>query len=142
MKEDLEKVEKEQMKEEKEERKVEKGEEQEKEEEGEWEMCTKCLEIGKNVHKSVDCMEKQIINAGYKLAVCMKSQNLKKMLELIDTTEEERCPVCQGDCKDFNMCLKHEKFIKDGDNFCIEGVEKCGKCGGQHPYNIPKKGQK
>ena len=71
-----------------------------------------------------------------------KSQNLKKMLELIDTTEEERCPVCQGDYKDFNMHLKHAKFIIDGHDFHIEGVEKCGKCGRQHPYNIPKTCQK
>ena len=99
MKEDLEKIEKEEMKEKKEERQVKKEEEQEKEEEGEWEMCTKCLEIEKNVHKSVDCMAKQIINAGCKLAVHTKSQNLKKMLVLIDMTEEERCPVCQGDAK-------------------------------------------
>ena len=93
------------------------------------------------MHRSVDCTAKQIINAGYKLAVKMKSQNLKKMLELIDSTEEETCPVCEGDCKDFNLCLKHVKSIIDGDNFHIEGVEKCGKCAGHHPYKIPKKCQ-
>ena len=84
-------------------------------------------------------MAKQIINTGYKLAVHTKSKNLRKMLELIHTTEEERCSVCKGDCKDFDMCLKHAKFIIDGDDFRIERVEKCGKCGGQHPYHILKK---
>ena len=69
------------LKEEKEEREVEKGEEEEKEEEGEWEMYTNCLEIGKNAHKFVDCTEKKIVNAGYKLAVSTKSKNLKKMLQ-------------------------------------------------------------
>ena len=75
-----EKIEKEEMKEEKEEREVEKGDKQEKEEECEWEMCMKCLEIRKNAHRSVDCTGKKIINEGYKLAVSMKSENLKKML--------------------------------------------------------------
>ena len=45
-------------------------EEIEEEENEEMRMCTRCLDVGEDVHNSMDCDKEEIINAGYKLGFC------------------------------------------------------------------------
>ena len=58
---------------------------------------------------------------GLKLAFSTESPNLLRLIQEIEETEEEICPVCKKDtCEDPYICLKAGKFIVVGDDFQIE----------------------
>ena len=103
-------------------------------------MCPRCLDIGENVHALMDCEGEEVANAGYKLAFAMRSKTFFEMLEKIDNTEEEWCPVCkEEDCEDPYSCLKQAKFTPVGEenDVVIDVVPKCTKCQKRHPYDVP-----
>ena len=141
--EEREKKEREEMekkeREEREKKEKEKEEYSEKEEYKRMGMCSRCLDVGEEVHNAIDCENEEVINAGYKLAFATESPNLLKLLKEIESTEEEKCPVCGGnDCEDPYQCLKQARFVMEGEDFKIEIVERCEKCGKKHPYDVPK----